>query len=66
MRDIRCLGHAVTPMTPSGSVRIDGIEYNTRFKSGFADSGDAVIVVGRDSFDLIVVKPDSTGESPAE
>ncbi len=59
-------GHAVSPMTPSGSVMIDGIEYNARFKSGFADSGDEVVVVGRDAFDLIVDKPDSTGVSPAE
>ncbi len=59
-------GHAVTPMTPSGSVMIDGIEYNARFRSGFADAGDEVVVVGLDSFDLIVDKPGSSAVNPPE
>ncbi len=36
----------------------DGVEYSARFKSGFADSGDEVIVVGLDAFGLIVDKPE--------
>ncbi|MCH7689034.1 MAG: NfeD family protein [Planctomycetes bacterium] len=51
-------GRAITPMYPSGKVLIDGIEYSARFKSGFADSGDEVIVVGLDAFGLIVGKPE--------
>ena len=51
-------GRAITPMYPSGKVLIDGVEYNARFKSGFAESGDAVVVVGLDAFGLIVAKPE--------
>ncbi len=51
-------GRAITPMTPSGKVLIDGVEYSARFKSGFADSGDEVIVVGLEAFGLIVDKPE--------
>ncbi len=52
-------GRAITPMYPSGKVLIDGAEYSARFKSGFADSGDEVIVVGLDAFGLIVDKPET-------
>ena len=52
------LGHAITPMMPSGKIMIDGIEYNARFKSGYAESGDEVVVVGLDAFGLIVAVPD--------
>ncbi len=51
-------GRAITPMYPSGKVLIDGVEYNARFKSGFADPGDEVIVIGLDAFGLIVGKPE--------
>jgi len=51
-------GRAITPMTPSGKVLIRGVEYNARFKSGFADSGDEVIVVALDAFGLLVGKPE--------
>ncbi len=51
-------GRAITPMYPSGKVSIDGVEYSARFKSGFADSGDEVIVIGLDAFGLIVEKPE--------
>jgi membrane-bound ClpP family serine protease len=50
-------GQAITAMLPSGKVMIDGVEYNARFKSGFADAGDEVIVIGLDAFGLIVGKP---------
>ncbi len=49
------LGRAITP---SGKITIDGIEYSARFKSGFADSGDEVIVIGLDAFGLIVDNPE--------
>ncbi len=52
-------GRAMTAMYPSGKVLIDGVEYSARFKSGFADSGDEVIVVSLDAFGLIVDKPGS-------
>ena len=42
-------GQAITAMLPSGKVMIDGVEYNARFKSGFADAGDEVIVIGLDA-----------------
>ena len=45
-------------MTSQGKVLIDGIEYSARFKSGFANSGDEVVVVGLDAFGLIVDKPE--------
>ena len=56
-------GRAITPMMPSGKVLIDGIEYSARLKSGFADSGDEVVVVGH-GFGLIVEKPDSLAQAP--
>ena len=51
-------GRAITPMYPSGKVLIEGVEYGARLKSGYADSGDEVIVVGLDAFGLIVGKPE--------
>ncbi len=51
-------GRAITPMLPSGKVLIDGVEYSARFKSGSANSGDEVIVIGLDAFGLIVDKPE--------
>ncbi len=51
-------GRASTPMYPSGKVLIDDVEYNARCKSGCANSGDEVIVVGLDAFGLIVGKPE--------
>ena len=52
-------GRAITRMYPSGKVLIDGVECRARCKSGYADRGDEVVVVGLDSFGLIVEKPDS-------
>ena len=53
-------GRTITPMKPTGKVLIDGVEYSARFKSGFANSGDEVVVVGRHPFDgLIVDKPET-------
>ncbi len=56
-------GRAITPMVPSGKVLIDGIGYSARMKSGSADSGDEVVVVGH-GFGLIVEKPDSLARAP--
>ena len=56
-------GRAITPMVPSGKVSIDGIEYSARLKSGSAESGDEVVVVGH-GFGLIVDKPDSQAQAP--
>ena len=55
-------GRAITPMYPSGKVLIDGVEYSARLESGFAESGDEVVVVGLDAFGLIVDKPESPPE----
>ena len=51
-------GQAITPMFPSGKVLIDGVEYSARCKSGCADYGEEVVVVGLDAFGLIVGKPE--------
>ena len=51
-------GRAITQMYPAGKVLIDGVEYSARCKSGCADSGDEVIVISLDAFDLIVGKPE--------
>ncbi len=51
-------GRAITPMMPSGKVLIDGNEYSGTFRSGYANSGDEVVVVGLDAFGLIVDKPE--------
>ena len=58
----RARGRAITPMVPSGNVLIDGIEYSARLKSGSAESGDEVVVVGH-GFGLIVEKPDSLAQA---
>ena len=58
------LGRAITPMMPSGKIMIDGIEYSARFKSGYAESGDEVVVVGVDAFGLIVAVPDPPKQEP--
>ncbi len=52
-------GRAITPMFPSGNVLIYGVLYSARFISGFADAGDEVLVVGMESFGLIVEKPET-------
>jgi membrane-bound ClpP family serine protease len=57
-------GRAITPMMPSGKVLVDDIEYSASFKSGFADPGDEVVVVGLGAFGLIVDKPDSLAQAP--
>lgn len=51
-------GRAITTLSPSGKVLVDGIEYNARLKSGFAESGDEVVVIGVDAFSLVVGKVD--------
>ena len=52
------LGRATTPMSPSGKVLVEGIEYGARLESGWADAGEEVVVVGFDTFGLIVAVPD--------
>ncbi len=39
-------GRAITPMSPSGKVLIEGIEYGARLKSGWADAGEEIVVMG--------------------
>ncbi len=56
-------GRAITPMSPSGKVLIDGVEYSARLKSDFADSGDEVVVVGLDVFGFIVEKRDTLAQT---
>ncbi len=52
-------GRTLTVMSPSGKVLIEGTEYGARLKSGWADAGEDVVVVGIDAFGLIVAVPDS-------
>ena len=59
-------GCVITPMSPSGKVLIDGVQYSARLKSDFADSGDEVVVVGLDAFGLIVTKPESPAQESDE
>ena len=52
-------GRTLTMMRPSGKVVIEGTEYGARLKSGWADAGEEIVVVGMDAFGLIVAVPDS-------
>ncbi len=50
-------GEAVTPLSPSGHVLIDGRRYEAFSRSGLVAKGAQVQVVGLDNFRLIVSKP---------
>jgi len=52
-------GRTLTTLLPSGKVLIDGVEYNARVQSGWADKDEDVVVMGLDAFGLIVDRPDS-------
>ena len=47
---------ALTTMTPSGKVEIDGLPYDARCESATANVGDKLIVKSANSFELIVRK----------
>jgi len=47
---------ALTPLTPSGYVEIEGRRYEAFSRSGHASKGEALRVVGLDNFRLIVSK----------
>ena len=47
---------ALTTMTPSGKVEIDGKPYDALCESATAEAGDRLSVVGADSFRLVVRK----------
>lgn len=49
-------GEAATALSPSGYVIVDGRRYEAFCRSGFADKGASVRVVGVDNFRLIVSK----------
>ena len=55
-------GRTLTKLLPSGKVLIDSVEYNARVKQGWVDKDENVVVVGLDSFGLIVAKPESPPE----
>lgn len=50
-------GEALTPLSPSGHVLIDGRRYEAFSRSGLLPKGAEVRVVGLDNFRLIVSKP---------
>ncbi len=52
-------GRTLTAMSPSGRVLIDGVEYQARFRGGWADPGEEIVVVGHDAFGFFVDKPES-------
>jgi len=52
-------GEAVTAMAPSGRIVIDGKTYEAYSQSGFLERGEAVEVIGRDAFRVVVQKPQS-------
>lgn len=49
-------GQAVTALAPTGLVLVDGRKYEAASRSGFLDSGTAVVVRGTDNFRIIVEK----------
>ena len=49
-------GQAVTTLAPSGFVVINGRRFEAFSRSGYVESGTAVVVRGRDNFRLIVEK----------
>lgn len=49
-------GAALTPLSPSGYVDIDGRRYEAFSRSGYVSKGSPVRVVGIDTFRLIVTK----------
>ena len=51
-------GRVLTPMGPSGKVLIDGVEHQARFRGGWADPDEEIVVVGHDGFGFIVDKPE--------
>ncbi len=53
------LGRTLTAMSPSGKVLIDGVKYDARFRGGWADPDEEIVVVEVDAFGLIVDKPES-------
>lgn len=46
---------ALTPLGPTGRVRVDGREYEARCESGFADEGARLRVTRVESFQLVVI-----------
>jgi membrane-bound ClpP family serine protease len=48
---------AVTILAPSGYVLVEGRRFEAFCRSGHADRGDALSVIGVDNFRLIVTKP---------
>ncbi len=50
-------GEAVTPLSPSGYIVIEGRRYDAFSRSGLVAKGEIVRVVGLDNFRLIVTKP---------
>lgn len=50
-------GEAITPLSPSGHVVIDGRRYEAFSRSGLVAKGAIVRVVGLDNFRLIVSQP---------
>ena len=48
---------AVTPLTPSGYVLIDGKRYDAFSQSGPADAGEVLRVIAVDNFRVVVTKP---------
>ena len=55
-------GRTLTALLPYGKVLIDGVEYNAHVQRGWADKDEDVVVVGLDTFGLIVAKPESPPE----
>lgn len=53
------MGEAVTPLSPTGYILVDGRRYEASSRSGQIARGDAVRVVGLDTFRLLVTKTSS-------
>lgn len=55
---------AVTTLSPSGYVRIEGKRYEAFCEGGHTKAGTALTVVGADNFRLIVAAADPTSDGP--
>jgi len=49
-------GQVTTTLTPSGRIEVDGKEYEAFSEDGLIKKGEAVTVVGRDNFRILVKK----------
>ena len=57
--DSGAVGRTVKTMSPRGKVLIDGVRYDARYRGGWADPDEKIVVVCLDAFGLAVDKPET-------